>query len=258
MPFPVEIEKLYVKYGKKTVLEDINMIVKDGDFVVILGPNGAGKSTLLKTIVGLVRPYRGTVKVYGYPPWTREARLKVGYVAQKEHVNDNVPLKVIDVVLMGIYFRKKFPRKLTKEDYERAIEALKRVGLKGLENELFKNLSGGQKQRVLIARALVGDPPLLLLDEPFSALDIVSSTYIAELLASLNEDGKTIVVVSHDLTPLIKYVNKVALLNRRLIAYGSPREVIRPELLRETYGVEIPIVEHEGLPLPVIGDQHVY
>ncbi len=258
MSFPVELDNVYVKYGRKTVLENINMIVKEGDFTVILGPNGAGKSTLLKVIVGLVRPYKGVVKVYGYPPWSKEARLRIGYVAQKEHVNDNVPLKVIDVVLMGIYFRKKFPRKITREDYEKASEVLRKVGLKGLENELFKNLSGGQKQRVLIARALVGNPSLLLLDEPFSALDIVSSTYIAELLASLNKEGKTLIVVSHDLIPLIKYVNKVALLNRRLIAYGSPSDVIKSNLLKETYGVEIPVVEHEGLPLPVIGDQHVY
>jgi len=255
----VELRDVWVSYGKggEYALKGITMDVPPNDFLVVLGPNGAGKSTLLKTIIGVVRPVRGEVRVFGKDPIKDRKVISenVGYVPQREHVNEKVPLRVIDVVMMGLYTKKIII--FNKKKYiEKALEALKYVGLKDLAYEFFHNLSGGQKQRVLIARAIISDPKVILLDEPFSALDAHSSRLVAQLLKRLNDAGKTIIMVTHDIAPVMEIMKRVALLNKELIAIGSPKEVLTSENLRRAYGVSVQVIAYGGICYPILGDQH--
>ncbi len=257
VPNAVEIRDLWVTFGKEVALKNINLDVPKGDYLAILGPNGAGKSTLLKTILGAIKPTKGSVKVFGYDPRKKKDVIikYVGYVPQRENVNEKVPLRAIDVVMMGITTRKLLIFN-KKNALEKALEALNFVGLKDVAFKLFKDLSGGQKQRVLIARAIVSRPKLLLLDEPFSALDAYSSRVVANLLSKLNKEGMTIMLVTHDLAPIAESVKRVALLNKELIAVGRPERVLTTENLIKTYGFEVKVITHGNVCYPLLGDQH--
>ena len=253
----VELKDVWVKYGDHYALEGVNLTVPPKDFLTIMGPNGAGKSTLLKTILGVAPLEKGEVRVFGKDPYRqrREVVRRIGYVPQREKVNENVPLRAIDVVMMGLLGENLKPLKKSNLE-EKALRALEEVGLLEVAYKPYRELSGGQKQRVLIARALVSDPELLLLDEPFSALDAHSSRVVADLLKKHNDMGKTIILVTHDLTPVAKYTKRVALLNKRLIAVGEPMKIFTKENLVRTYGVEVPVVVQGGFCVPLIGDQH--
>jgi ABC-type Mn2+/Zn2+ transport system ATPase subunit len=252
----VELRDVWVKFNSEYALQEVTMDVPKGDYLAILGPNGAGKSTLLKTVLGVVRPYRGEVRAFGQDPLRNRKVIvdNVGYVPQKENVNAKVPLRVIDVVMMGITTKRFLFNR--REAFEKALRALEFVNLRDLAYKLFNELSGGQKQRVLIARAIVSDPKLLLLDEPFSALDAYSSRAVAALLRNLNEEGKTIMLVTHDLAPIMDSVKRVALLNKTLIAVGEPKKVLTRENLKKTYGVHVTVISQNGICYPIIGDQH--
>ncbi len=254
--YSVRYEHVWVRYGEHIALEDITFNVPKGDFLVVMGPNGAGKSTLLKTTLALVPLWRGRIEVLGRDPYRDKSVLrKVGYVPQRERVNENVPLRAIDVVLMG--FMNGIRPLINKEKYiEKAFGVLREMGLEGVAYKLYSELSGGQKQRVLIARAIVGNPEVLLLDEPFSALDVHSSRLVANSLKKLNDKGKTIILVTHDFAPVANYAKRVALLNKRVIAIGRPTEVFTPENIEKTYGVRAPIAIAGGICIPILGDQH--
>ena len=254
--YSVRYDHVWVRYGEHIALEDITFDVPHGDFLVIMGPNGAGKSTLLKTTLALVPLWKGKVEVLGVNPYKDRRVLKrVGYVPQRERVNENVPLRAIDVVLMGLMTNTKLLFK--KEEYvEKAIQALKEMGLEDVAYKLYSELSGGQKQRVLIARAIVANPDILLLDEPFSALDVQSSRLVARSLKRLNDKGKTIILVTHDFAPVANYAKRVALLNRKLIAIGKPTEVFTAENIEKTYGVKAPVAFAGNICIPILGDQH--
>ncbi|NPA84425.1 MAG: metal ABC transporter ATP-binding protein [Crenarchaeota archaeon] len=253
----VELYDVWVKYGDVYALEGVTLSVPERDFLTVMGPNGAGKSTLLKTILGVAPLVKGKVLVFGKDPYRerKEVVKRIGYVPQRERVNESVPLRAVDVVMMGLMGDKLLPFKRNGAE-EKALKVLEEVGLLEVAYRPYRELSGGQKQRVLIARALVSDPDLLLLDEPFSALDAHSTKVVADLLKKYNDKGKTIILVTHDITPVIRYTKRVALLNRRLIAVGEPLKIFTKENLVKTYGVEVPVVVQGEFCIPLVGDQH--
>ncbi len=253
-------KELTVKFDETVALENVSIEVEYPSLLTIMGPNAAGKTTLLRTILGFVRPYKGQIKVLDMDPKKEADRIRsvVGYVPQQEHISFNVPLRVIDVVLMGIMAKKKFPRIVRKEELKAAYTALDLVGLRDVWNRRFKDLSGGQQQRVLIARALGARPKLLLLDEPLSNIDVESKAEIAEVLNCLKEEHSIgIIMVTHDINPVIEYTDKAVLLNKRVIAFGDPKDVFTDENLREVYGMRPKAVVIEGKYYIITGDIHV-
>jgi len=236
----VSFENVYFSYGDISVLEDINITINEGDFIGLVGPNGCGKTTFLKIIVGLLTPQSGKVEVLGTAPVL--ARKKIGYVSQYIASDLSFPLSVMEVVLMG---RLGITNRLggyTKADKEAALSALEKVEMADLKNRRFGSLSGGQRKRVLIARALISNPELFIMDEPTESVDIKIRQDFYELLQKLNEKI-TIVLSSHDLSFVSTYVNHVACLNRTMICH--PTKEISGKMLEELYNGSIRMIEHE-------------
>ena len=239
-----EVHDLTVSYYKKPVLWDIDLYFPQGNVIGIIGPNGAGKSTLLKTMIGLVKPDSGYVKVLGKA--IDEVRKQVSYVPQKESVDWDFPASVLDVVLMGCYAQLGLFQRPRKIDKEKALECLCKVGMGSLAKRHIAHLSGGQQQRVLLARALIQEAQLYLMDEPFAGIDTTTEKIIIDLLQSMAEEEKTIVVVHHDLHSVASYFDWSILLNMRVVAAGPTRDVLTPELLQETYGGKLTILSKVG------------
>ncbi len=243
----VQIKDMSFKYGNETVLRDINLQIKQGDFFGLIGPNGSGKSTLLKTILGLLPIQKGEVFLFGKPLHQFRDWDKIGYVSQKANAfNTGFPATVFEVVSMGLFGKKGLFRRLNKQDKQKVREAIKIVGLSDYEKRNIGKLSGGQQQRTFIARALVSDPKLLILDEPTVGIDADSTKQFYQLLSKLNREmGITIVLVSHDIAVITKQVNKIACLNKGLHFHGSPAEFDQSrEVLQKTYGVEMGLITH--------------
>ncbi len=242
----VRLSDVSVDYDGAPALEAVNLTVQRNDFLGIIGPNGGGKSTLLKAMLGLVPPTRGEVRLWGEPPQRSASR--VGYVPQHSFFDRDFPIAAWDVVLMGRLSRPHVLHRYTADDRQRAVQALDTVGIPQLKNRPIGEMSGGQQQRVFIARALVRDPELLLLDEPLANVDTTTQDDIYRLLADLRS-RMTIVMVSHNLSAISTYVDKVACLNRRLYYHGS-RE-IPPEDVEAAYGCPIELLAH-GMPHRVL------
>jgi manganese/zinc/iron transport system ATP- binding protein len=230
----LEVTDLTVAYGDKPVLWDVDVEVPVGTLTAIVGPNGAGKTTLLRAVLGLVEPAAGRAVVLGRP-YAGQRRL-VAYVPQRGSVDWDFPTNVLDVVLMGRYGRLGWIRRPGRTDREAATAALEQVGMAHLAGRQISQLSGGQQQRVFVARALVQDAEVYLMDEPFQGVDATTELAIVELLRTLRERGKTIVAVHHDLQTVAEYFDEVVLLNVRKIASGPVDEVFTEENLRLTYG----------------------
>lgn len=209
----VEISNLSFAYDKQIILEDINLSVKEKDFLAIIGPNGGGKSTLLKLILGINTSKKGTVQVLGTTP--KNSLRKIGYVPQNTNVNIDFPIKVIEVVMMGHVEGKRPFFGYGEHEKLCAMGALEQVGMAEYANTKIGSLSGGQRQRVMIARALCAHPEILILDEPTSSIDVAGQREIYELLKTLN-DHITIIVVSHDISVILEYANTAAHINRNL------------------------------------------
>lgn len=210
----VQIEDLCFLYNGQEVLQDINLTIHRGDFVSIIGPNGGGKTTLIKLILGLLSPARGTVRIDGRDPG--ENRTPIGYVPQIINHNLNFPASAMDVVLMGKYDPgRRFSFHNKQKDRKEAFEALEKLGMEKYSSRKITDLSGGQRQRILIARALVTNPELLVLDEPTASLDTKGQTDFFRLLKELNQE-LTILVVSHDLLIVSSYAKSIACVNKRL------------------------------------------
>jgi manganese/zinc/iron transport system ATP- binding protein len=248
---PLEVHDLSVSYQQKSVLYGVDFAVPAGQIVGIIGPNGAGKSTLLKTIMGLVRPDGGWVKIFGKS--FDEMIGTVGYVPQRESVDWDFPVSVEDVVLMGRYGRLGLIGRLRHSDYTAAHAALDRVGMLSFKNRQIGQLSGGQQQRVFLARALAQNSQLYLMDEPFAGVDAATEAAIISLLHELKAQGKTIIVVHHDLSTARQYFDRLVLLNMRLVAYGTVDEVFNMELLQKTYGGRLNILSEVAQR----GDLHI-
>ncbi len=255
----VELEGVSVGYDSFPVLEGVSMAVPHPSVAVVMGPNGSGKTTLLRTLLGLLRPMEGRVRVLGLDPSEDriEVRRMVGYVPQRESISAEIPLRVMDVVLMGRLARRRPPRRVTPEDVEAAERALEEVGLPDLGDAVFNELSGGQRQRVLLARALASDPKLLLLDEPLSATDAASRDVIAGTIARKRGEGVSSIIVTHDVNPLAEVTDYLALLSGgRLVAFGRVAEVLTPPNLSTVYGGRVRIFREGGLCFAIVGDRH--
>lgn len=239
----IEIENLTVYYQNVCALSDINLRVKDREFVGIIGPNGGGKSTLLKSILGLIRPYEGKIRIFNKAP--DKAHGLIGYVPQFSRFNRNFPISVMEVVLMGrLSGRIPIFHRYTSEDIDIAEQIMKKLGIYNLHSRQIGELSGGQLQRTLIARALAVDPKILLLDEPTASLDANSKSDIYDILKKLNED-MTIVLVTHDMGAISSYVNTIACLNTKLYYHGEAE--LGQELLHQLYGCPVDLIAH-GVP----------
>jgi zinc transport system ATP-binding protein len=248
----VEIHDLNFAFNGDTVLEDVNLQIRTGDFIAMIGPNGGGKSTLLKLILGLLKPGSGVIRVNGQT--AAKASACIGYVPQDVHINRRFPITALDVVLMGkLDPRRRWARKSAANRRE-ALEALDRLEMRAYADKKIGELSGGQRQRVFIARALVTQPQLLLLDEPTASIDTKGQADFYTLLRDLNADI-TILVVSHDLLVVSRYIKSVACVNKRLHYHdhaeitGEMLETMYPCAAEETCPVEL--VAH-GLPHRVL------
>jgi zinc transport system ATP-binding protein len=226
-------------FGAVPVLEDVTLSVREREFASIVGPNGAGKSTLLKLILGLLRPNTGEVRVFGERP--TKVRQRIGYTPQHAQYDPLFPISVLEVVLMG-RLEKHWGGRYSRADKEAARRALKEVALEDLEKRPFGELSGGQRQRVLIARSLVGEPDLLLLDEPTANVDAKLETQLLTLLKELNQ-RMTILLVSHDLGFVSSVVESVICVSRRVAVH--PTSELTGEAIRDIYGGDVRMVRHD-------------
>ena len=232
-------------YDRDPVLRDVNLSIARGAFVGVVGPSGAGKTTLLRAIVGAVPRVQGAVSVAGRRV-TGGATANVGWVPQLETVDWNFPATVREVVLMGRWSQRTWVPWPSRDDQQRVDRLLVRLGVGGLGDRHIRTLSGGQQQRVFLARAMIGDPDLLLLDEPTSGVDIKTRDDVLHLLADLNRDGMTIVLTTHELNSVAAHLPWVVCINGRVIAEGDPDEIFTSEILGETYGAELRVVRQEG------------
>lgn len=236
----IVVNDLTVAYRDRPVLWDIDLNVPPGVLMAIVGPNGAGKTTLIKAILGLVRPAAGEVMIFGRP-YAQQRRL-LGYVPQRGSVDWDFPTTVLDVVMMGRYGALGWFRRPGKAEREAAMRALEHVGMAELSGRQISQLSGGQQQRVFLARALVQDAAVYLMDEPFQGVDARTEHAIVVLLQELRAQGKTVVVVHHDLQSVPEYFDWVMLLNVRRVALGPVSQVFTDDNLRLTYGGKLPFL----------------
>jgi manganese/zinc/iron transport system ATP- binding protein len=235
----VTFDNATLGYGRRVILSDLTFAIPEGDFLGIVGPNGAGKTTILRAILKTLLPLHGRV--------THASNLRYGYVPQRDQVDYNFPLKVIDVVMMGRYDRIGLGRRPSKSDRDRACAALQHVGILELADQPLNSLSGGQKQRTLIARALVGEPNVLILDEPTNGMDLVSTTQILGLVRELHErDGLTVLMVSHALNEVANYVERIALVMGGGFRIGTVDEIMSSSVLSDMYGIPVDVDSVNG------------
>lgn len=246
MSLAIDIQGLYKSFGPTPVLEDVTLKAEHGDFVGVIGPNGGGKTVLLKIILGLIKPDRGSVRVLQTSP--EQAHGQIGYVPQYAHFDYEFPINVLDVVLTGRQSKTRLLRRYSKRDKEYAMAALEKVDMHSFSGRQVGQLSGGQLQRVMIARALVTEPQLLLLDEPTANLDPRGGQTVYELLAKFKKE-LTVILVSHDIGIISQYVTTVACVNRKLFQHDGnepPRSIVE-----KTYQCPVHYLPHrENRPSP--------
>jgi len=236
LEFAVKVDQLSVSYDKASVLWDVSFAIPRGKLVGVIGPNGAGKSTLLKALLGIVQPLSGQIEFLGKPHSDKQVKRSIAYVPQRSAVDWDFPITVFDVALMGRYGRSGFCRRVKPADREAAMRALSMVGLEGFAHRQIGELSGGQQQKVFIARALLQEAEIYLMDEPFAGVDMATEKVIMSILDGLRAKGNTLLVVHHDLQTVDQYFDFVLLLNTSLIACGPVEEVYHKEMLAKTYG----------------------
>lgn len=238
---PLSVYDLTVAYHRKPVLWDIEFQIPQGSLVGVVGPNGAGKSTLLKAVMDLIPRASGRIEVFGKS--YRQNRHRVGYVPQRESVDWDFPVNALDVVTMGLYSQIGWCLPVRKRHRLAAMESLQQVGIAELAHRQISQLSGGQQQRTFLARALVQDADLYLMDEPFAAVDAATEKAIVRILRNMKSSGKTALVIHHDLQTVPAYFDYVILLNMRVVAHGPVDEVFTPENLHKTYGGRLTLLE---------------
>ncbi|MEA2431345.1 MAG: hypothetical protein QOI19_1818 [Thermoleophilaceae bacterium] len=241
----VECRDLAAGYGGAPVIQDVSFEAAAGETVVVLGPNGGGKTTLFRALLGEIEPVAGSAELHG----------RTAYVAQTDRTSLDFPVTALDVALMGSLAHGRWWLPPRRSDRHAAAAALERVGLAAEARTRFGELSGGQRQRVLIARALVQDARILLLDEPLAGVDPASAEGIAKLFHELSEDGRTLLVSSHDIESARRY-ERVLCLNGRQIAFGPPAATLTRSVLEETYGSEIVVLDGSGEAVRALAVQH--
>ena len=240
----LEFHDVTVAYGRRPVLWNIDLAIDDACLFGIIGPNGAGKSTLLKAALGLVPLAGGSIRFFGQP--FAEVRSRVGYVPQRETVDWDFPVSVSDVVLMGTYARLGWFRRPGPRERDLARESLKRVGLADVAGRQIGKLSGGQQQRVFLARALAQQADVYVLDEPMAGVDARSQELIFGVLSELRDAGRLVLVVHHDLRTAAQWFDRVALIDRRLVAAGPTATVLTSENLERTYVGRLDLLDELG------------
>lgn len=241
----ISIKGLSVSYERTRVLTNIYLEIEPGHIYGIIGPNGAGKSTLFKAVLGLVETNSGSATIEGKPVET--IRKKIVYVPQKSDVDWSFPATVFDIVLMGRYPHKKIFQRIGRQDREMAMNALKELDIESLKDKQIGELSGGQQQRVFLARALCQEAEIFFLDEPFAGVDATTEEKIIQLLKRLAGEGKTLMVVHHDLSTVPDYFSRVILINQRLIAHGDTETTFTKENIARTYSGQLPILHQTGM-----------
>ncbi|MCX8042689.1 MAG: ABC transporter ATP-binding protein [Desulfobacterota bacterium] len=236
----IEIQRLSFAYNGFTVLEDVNLTIVDREFICVVGPNGGGKTTLLKLVLGLLRPLRGSVRVFQEPP--DNVRHRIGYVPQHAYIDPLFPVTALDVARMGRIRKGRRLGPFNKKDTNAAMNALHTMGLDAFARVPFAALSGGQRQRVLIARALAGDPELLLLDEPTTSLDLHVENQFYETLREINR-RLTVVVVSHDVGLVTPFATSVVCVKRHVVIH--PTSELSGDKIAELYGTDMLLVRHD-------------
>ncbi|MFJ5714094.1 metal ABC transporter ATP-binding protein [Neobacillus sp. NPDC093127] len=249
MTFPLTVKNLTVAYQKKPVLEDISFRVPEGKLIGIIGPNGAGKSTLIKAILELIPSITGKVEIFGDS--YKNTRKRVGYVPQRESVDWDFPTDALDVVMMGRYGHLGWFKRPDKKDKEYALECLDQVGMSKYVHRQISQLSGGQQQRVFLARALAQDAELYFMDEPFVGVDAATEKAIIALLMKLKSQGKTVLVVHHDLNTVKEYFDWIMLLNVKLVGIGPTEELFTRDYLQKTYGGSLTMLDSNTSPIIV-------
>lgn len=239
-PVVIRVRDLHFRYNGMSVIEGVDLDVRREDFLGIVGPNGGGKTTLVKLILGLLKPWSGTVEVFGETP--RKARTQIGYVPQYAQFDSDFPVTVKEMVLMGRVGNARIGRRYGKEDHGACERVLEQMGLVPLENRPIHDLSGGERQRAMVARALVSDPGVLLLDEPTASVDSRMEKQFYDDLRALNEKIP-IILVSHDLGFISAYVTRVACLNRRLVV--NPVSEVHAHDLEALYDAPVKLWSHD-------------
>lgn len=238
--FPLKVIDMSVAYQKKPVLLDVTFDIPEGKLIGIIGPNGAGKSTLIKAALGLIPRLAGDVFIYGRP--YSEQRHLVGYVPQRESVDWDFPTNALDVVTMGRYGHLGWFKRPGSYEKQIAMDCLHKVGMADYADRQISQLSGGQQQRIFLARALAQDAQLYFMDEPFAGVDAATEKAIIALLNELKRQGKTVLVVHHDLSTVKEYFDWVLLLNGQLVDIGPVDEVFTARNLQRTYGGKLAIL----------------
>lgn len=241
----VELHKVNLSIGGRKILEDITVSFQSTAFSVIFGPNGAGKTTLLRLLIGELKPDSGFIRILDCDPL--DSLKEIGYVAQRIHQRRNFPLTVTKAVLTGRFGRLGLFRRPSTADYDRVRVALDEVGMGSFGKASLSDLSGGELQRVFIARALVGEPKILILDEATSGVDLGAKESLLELLNRLKK-RMTIIFVSHDLSIVSQGVDQIICLNKRLVSHGKPEEALNDEAVRCMYGRDIALLSHCHTP----------
>lgn len=243
----VEVQNLNVSYFGNKALRNISFSFETGKLIGIIGPNGAGKSTLMKAMLHLIPRESGTIHIGGKP--IKQIRHKIAYVPQRSNIDWDFPITVRDTVLLGTYPNLKLFRRPRKADKEWAYHCLEKVGMEEFSKRQISELSGGQQQRVFLARALAQKADFFFLDEPFVGIDVASEKMIIEILKGLRDQGKTVMVVHHDLSKVEAYFDELILINKEIIESGSVQHVIQPEAMTKAYSMDFNIINKMGVGL---------
>ncbi|MFQ5900774.1 MAG: metal ABC transporter ATP-binding protein [Thermodesulfobacteriota bacterium] len=241
----VDLEGVTGGYGRKMVFEDLSLKIDKGQFTGIVGPTGSGKTTLLKIILGVIKPIRGRVHLLGREVEDLPAGT-IGYVPQLENIDWNFPVTVEQVILMGLYNRMGLLPWPGRKEKRLVSELMERLGISGCARHSIRDLSGGQQQRVFLARAMIGGPDILILDEPTAGIDVKTRHEVIHLLAELNREGVTVIMTTHDLNAVAAHLPWIICFNNGIVAEGRPAEVFTKEILKRTYGAEMVILSHNG------------
>lgn len=254
-----ELRNISFAYEQQKVLDRIQLELQRGEFLGLVGPNGSGKSTLVKCMLGLLQPDEGEVYYLGQPLRKFSGNLEIGYVSQKANqFNHGFPATVAEIVATGLYGKLGLFRRMGKKEWARVYEAIELVGLSSLAERSIGNLSGGQQQRALIARALVGEPKILILDEPTVGIDAAGAAQFYHLLDTLHREmGLTMLLVTHEIEDVISYLDRVACINRQLHFHGEPHLFLedRQEILSRVHGFYFPKTDQTSLLLPAGGEE---
>jgi zinc/manganese transport system ATP-binding protein/zinc transport system ATP-binding protein len=242
----VELTQVSSNYGDTVALQNVSLKIWPGQFMAIVGPNGGGKTTLLRAILGMVPAASGKILMRG-APLSRSSPQRIGYVPQLETIDWNFPITVEEVITMGFFIRNRWFGGIGAAEKRKLYNILERLNLAGLGNRHIRELSGGQQQAVFIGRALVGDPELILLDEPASGLDIRSRDDVIHFLHEINHQGVAIVLTAHDLNWVAAHLPWAVCLNHRVIAEGRPNEVFNADVLKQTYSGELVVIHQDGM-----------